>query len=337
MNNNSKFSLKERFREFIAKRRMRKLDKGRFKFVEEKKKSRKWIIIPVIFTLLIALAVYTLYDNGQIEVEYVTVTHSQIPKSFDDFKILQVSDLHGKRFGENNSNLIDKINGLDYDMILFTGDYMSNPDDGDCWDMVDLITALEKKDVPMLYILGESDYLPENVDKLSDSWNMCIIPDEKNELMTNLEALGVQFVYPITPVYINGEAIFFTGIEYKESIFDEYDFDVDKHFSICVTHKPIDYDVNARLEYINKQKLTEVDYDLSISGHTHGGQVRLPLLGAVYIEGKGFFPQEKDSEGLHSDGQGRFNYISKGLGSSGFPGFRFCNTPELSVITLNAM
>lgn len=83
--------------------------------------------------------------------------------------------------------------------------------------------------------------------------------------------------------------------------------------------------MNARLKEVNAQRLTEVDYDLSISGHTHGGQVRLPLLGAVYVEGKGLFPQEEDSAGLHSDGQGRYNYISTGLGASGFPGFRFCN------------
>lgn len=337
MNNNSKYTLKDRFREFKAKRRMRKEDKNRFKIVPDEKKSHKWVIIPIIFVLLVALVIYTLYDNGQIEVDYVTVTHSQIPKSFDGFKILQISDLHGKRFGEENENLIKKINGLDYDMILFTGDYMSNPESGDYWDLVDLVTALDKKDVPMLYILGESDYTPDNVDKLGDSWNTCIVPSEKTDLMKNLEAVGVQFVYPITPIYLNGEAIYFTGIDYNESIFDEYGFDVDKHFSICVTHKPIDYDVNERLANINKQNLNEVDYDLSISGHTHGGQIRLPLLGAVYIEGKGFFPQEKDSDGLHSDGQGRFNYISKGLGASGFPGFRFCNTPELSVITLNAM
>ena len=82
---------------------------------------------------------------------------------------------------------------------------------------------------------------------------------------------------------------------------------------------------------VNKSRLHEVDYDLSISGHTHGGEICLPLLGAVYVEGKGVFPQEEDTAGLHSDGQGRYNYISPGLGAEGF---RFYNTPTLSVLTL---
>ncbi len=334
-------NIKKSFSDFFYKLRMnfemKRNDKKSFKMIPDKKKSHKWVAIPVIFILLIALCVYTLYDNGQIEVDYVTVTHNQIPKSFDNFKILQISDLHGKSFGKDNANLISKINTINYDMILFTGDFMENPEDGDSWAIIDIISEIKNKDVPMLYILGESDYVPSNKESLSDSWNMCIMPSEKTELMSNLESHGVQFVYPITPVYVNGEAIFFTGIEYKENLFDEYGFDVDKHFSICVTHKPIDYDVNDRLDYINKQNLNEVDYDLSISGHTHAGGIRLPILGAVYMEGKGLFPQEKYTNGLHSDGQGRYNYISAGLGASDFPGFRFCNTPQISVITLNAM
>ena len=63
--------------------------------------------------------------------------------------------------------------------------------------------------------------------------------------------------------------------------------------------------------------------------------IRLPFLGALFVEGKGVLPQDEDTSGLHSDGQGRFNYISPGLGSAGFPGFRFYNPPTLSVITLN--
>lgn len=327
-------SLAERYREHRAKRRMKKEEKNRFKMVPDKKKSYKWLMIPVSFVLLLALIVYTLYDNGRIIVDYVTVTHAQIPASFDGYRILQISDLHGRKFGTENKNLVSLIDSLEYDMILLTGDYMTDADSGDYWDIVDLLTDIEKRDVPILYILGEADYVPENVDQLDENWNMCIEPREKTKLMEQLEDLGAKFVYPIQMIEKNGEAIYFTGIDYKEEQFDALNFDVDKHFSICVTHKPIYYDVNARLKEVNAQRLTEVDYDLSISGHTHGGQVRLTLLGAVYVEGKGLFPQEEDSAGLHSDGQGRYNYISTGLGASGFPGFRFCNPPSVSVITL---
>lgn len=106
--------------------------------------------------LLLALIVYTLYDNGRIIVDYVTVTHAQIPASFDGYRILQISDLHGRKFGTENKNLVSLIDSLEYDMILLTGDYMTDADSGDYWDIVDLLTDIEKRDVPILYILGEA-------------------------------------------------------------------------------------------------------------------------------------------------------------------------------------
>lgn len=310
-------------------------EKSSFKFISDNKKSHKWIIILVaVFVLLFSLVVYTLYDNGRIIVENVTVTHKQVPAAFDGYRILQISDLHGRKFGEENANLVKAIDSIEYDMILLTGDYMENPESGDYWDIIDLLEDIKNKNVPVFYILGESDYMPQNSNKLSEDWNMCINPKEKNELMKRFEDIGIQFVYPISTIEKNGEVIYLTGIDYIENKFDEVEFDVDKHFSICVTHKPIYYDVNARLTEVNKTKLNEVDYDLSISGHTHAGQIRLPILGAVYVEDKGVFPQESNTSGLHSDGQGRFNYISPGLGADGFLGFRFYNPPTLSLITL---
>ena len=314
---------------------MFKREKSSFNFIPDEKKSRKWIVILLaVFVLLFSLVVYTLYDNGRIVIENITVTHKQVPTSFDGYKILQISDLHGRKFGEENVNLVKAIDSIEYDMILLTGDYMKDPESGDYWDIIDLLGDIKNKNVPVFYILGESDYMPQNSNKLSEDWNMCINPKEKTELMKRFEDAGIQFVYPISTIEKNGEVIYLTGIDYIENKFDEVEFDVDKHFSICVTHKPINYDVNTRLAEVNKTKLNEVDYDLSISGHTHAGQIRLPILGAVYVEDKGVFPQESNTSGLHTDGQGRFNYISPGLGADGFLGFRFYNPPTLSLITL---
>ena len=332
---NSNFKLSDFFKERKARRRIKKAEKQSFKIIQDEKKSRKWIIITLsVFVLLFSLIFYTLYDNGKVIVDYVTVTHQQVPATFDGYKILQISDLHGRKFGEENINLVKAIDSIEYDMILLTGDYMENPETGDYWDIIDLLDDIENKNVPIFYILGESDYTPKDSNKLPDDWNMCIYPKEKTELMKRFEDIGIQFVYPISTIEKNGEVIYLTGIDYIEKTFDEVEFDVDKHFSICVTHKPIDYDVNARLAEVNKSKLNEVDYDLSISGHTHAGQIRLPILGAVYVDGKGVFPQESHTSGLHSDGQGRLNYISPGLGADGFLSFRFYNTPTLSLITL---
>ena len=158
-NNKSSRKLSDAIREYRIKRKLRKDSKNRFKMIPDKKKSHKWIIAPVVFVLLFVLIVYTLYDNGRIVVDYVTVTHSQVPVSFDGYKILQISDIHGRKFGVENKNLVEVINSLEYDMILLTGDYMSSPESGDYWDVIDLLDDLDylfclnnnKSDIALCY------------------------------------------------------------------------------------------------------------------------------------------------------------------------------------------
>lgn len=83
------------------------------------------------------------------------------------------------------------------------------------------------------------------------------------------------------------------------------------------------------------------DYDLVIAGHYHGGQIRLPLLGAIYVPDDstplgGFFPDNHYISGLYA-GKASQQYISRGLGSTGyipFLKFRFLNPPEINLIEL---
>ena len=84
-----------------------------------------------------------------------------------------------------------------------------------------------------------------------------------------------------------------------------------------------------------------LDYDLMICGHNHGGQMRLPFIGAIYIptissERGGWFPEQQDVMGLQEI-CGIPQYVSAGLGASssyGLLGFRFLCPPEINVITL---
>ena len=77
--------------------------------------------------------------------------------------------------------------------------------------------------------------------------------------------------------------------------------------------------------------MSELDADLILSGHAHGGQFRLPLVGGVYAPDQGFFPDY--DEGLYDLGD-RFLVVSRGLGNSLFP-LRINNRPEIVSITLD--
>ena len=107
---------------------------------------------------------------------------------------------------------------------------------------------------------------------------------------------------------------------------------------IRVNHYPI----QANMTQSDWDGLGYLDYDLSIAGHYHGGQLRLPFFGALYIPSptsgiaNGYFPKQNEVKGLNQiiDMQ---QYISAGLGSSAsisFLDFRLFNTPEINLITL---
>ena len=82
---------------------------------------KKRIVAAVILLLLIG-TIYNIYDNNRFLVAEQDIFLSDLPESFDNYRILQISDLHGKYFGEQQIELLEAINGMEYDCILFTGD-----------------------------------------------------------------------------------------------------------------------------------------------------------------------------------------------------------------------
>lgn len=306
------------------------LDLKHYKYPMFKNNQKIWVRYIVIFAVIFVSMILLIRDNLKVTVDELEVFNKQIPQAFDGFKILQISDVAESEWGEHQSRLIDEINKLEYDIIIFTGDYLRNPDSKNYGPTIDILDYLPK-DKPIYYIVGERDYKSNQKSALYK-----INPSEKNEIMKQMENAGAVYLYPIQKITRGNDFIFLTGIDYKEKMFDQMCFDTDVNFTICVTHRPIDYDVTMRLKAVNDKNLVEVDYDLSISGHTLAGQYRLPVLGAIYAEGRGLFPKDKYLHGLRADTKGRQNYISAGIGTSGPPigRFRFLNSPEISLITL---
>ncbi len=318
------------------KKTIYKSGKKRVAFFRDIKKRRLWIPILsvfLVFVLLVGILIAILRDGSRVVITKVTVAHEQLPESFDGYKILQVSDILGKEFGNRQKKIKALLKDVEYDIVIFTGDFLADPEETDFWAIKDFMEAI-KPDVPIYYILGDNDYQPTNVSEDSDSWKICIKPVRRTAFMEFFESeYNAELIYPAQKILSEkGEAIYLTGVEYDKDLLNAMDFDMDKDFSICVTHKPINYNVTRRLKDANKRTLTEIDYDLSIAGHTLGGQYRMPILGAIYSYGYGFLPDEDDVYGLSEDSDGRFNYISGGLGVE--KGIRVFSTPEISLIEL---
>ena len=89
---------------------------------------RKFKICFLVAILLIF--VYLYFENTSlITVDKTDIVSNKIDSSFNGYKILQLSDLHSRRFGKNNKNLIKKIDKIDPDIIVCTGDMMNSTDD----------------------------------------------------------------------------------------------------------------------------------------------------------------------------------------------------------------
>lgn len=89
--------------------------------MNKKKLSVKKIVLVAVILLLLIGTIYNVYDNNRFIVAEQDISLTNLPKNFDGYRILQISDLHGKCFGEKQTELLDVINSIEYDCILFTG------------------------------------------------------------------------------------------------------------------------------------------------------------------------------------------------------------------------
>ena len=144
--------------------------------------KKRYYVLITIFLLIAFCVVWNIYDNQRFVVTEQTVTLDDLPNSFDGYRILQISDLHGKYFGENQLDLLSAINQLDYDCILFTGD-MNKYEESDLLSsqaIFDLINGIEKKEMAFWTFCHRHDkwklYRQFNKNRKRDrrKWSECL-------------------------------------------------------------------------------------------------------------------------------------------------------------------
>ena len=277
------------------------------------------LLFYVLITMLLALIAWTIWGNTALMVNSITVSGNQIPSEFSGFRIAQISDLHNAEFGEGNSHLLNSLSESKPDMIAITGDLVDAQ-----YTNIDVALSFAEKAVqiaPVYYVTGNHEA------SLS----------QYSELKTGLEATGV-IVLEDNAIQLehNGGIVTLMGLSdpdftIKSNIFDEVpamistklnDLMEDKvGYTILLSHRPELFDT-----YVS------CGVDLVLSGHAHGGQFRLPLIGGLVAPNQGFFP--KYDAGLYTNG-GTNMVVSRGLGNSIIP-LRFNNRPEIVLVELTA-
>lgn len=254
----------------------------------------------------------------------LTMTRSEIrlkrlPKQFDGLKIVQLSDLHNKKYGANDAALCRMIYDEAPDIVIMTGDMISH-DGKNKEDFFGMVRRLCQK-YPVFYVNGNHELSDMSAGefrgysaRMKEYGAVCL--DNAGIVLSKggerIRLYGLS--YP---------ARFYRGVrEYKSCWSDftiedmrRYCGNAPKDFSILLAHNPLDFDIHA-----------EWGADISFGGHIHGGFIRLPLLGGVLSPDMSLFP--KYQSGIYHKGRSTL-VVSRGLGR-----IRFFNPPELVSVTL---
>ena len=283
-----------------------------FKHILTKKKT-----ICILSGILLILIVWTAWGNTALELNTYTISNCGLPDAFDGYRIAQVSDLHNAEFGDGNQRLLDMLREAEPDMIAITGDLIDSRKTNIA---VALAFAEEAVRIaPCYYVSGNHE---------------ARVP-EYRELKAGLEAAGVTVLDDArVEIEISGKSITIIGVNDPSFLADYLTSDAavmdrklselsseDAGFTILLSHRPELFDTYAAHEM-----------DLVLTGHAHGGQFRLPLIGGLIAPNQGLFPKYDD--GLYSDGNTNM-IVSRGLGNSIIP-FRFNNRPEVVLIELKS-
>lgn len=276
--------------------------------------KRRVIVLIIAAVLVLALLIWLLWANSSPAATQVTVASDALPEAFEGFKIAHVSDLHNAVFGRKNEKMLSLIRAAEPDIIAITGDLI----DSRHTDIDSALAFVEAaaEIAPVYYVTGnhESRLDFDEIEPRLIAAGARVLRNEAEDIGRGGERIRLAGIDDPSFIRTGGTA------EERAAAELEQLGDGGGTFTVLLAHRPELVEVYA-------------DYGagLVLSGHAHGGQVRLPLLGGLYAPGQGLLP-EYDS-GLYSLGETQM-VVSRGLGNSVAP-LRVNNRPELVIVTLS--
>lgn len=270
-------------------------------------------------TLFVAgLIAYLLYlENTWLQVTRYQVVCPGLPQDFQGFRIALISDLHGNSFGDGQSLLASAIRKFEPDMIAIAGDLLDEREFtlAPAFSLIQAIKDL----APVYYVCGNHEVATRRLDmiqaQLEDSGVHVLrnqaVSIEKGESSITIAGLDDPLALDAPPGLRRAKL--------QEVISKITAGDPDA-FTILLSHRPELVDVYAA-----------GNVDLVLSGHAHGGLIRIPGIGGLVAPGQGLLPR-------YTAGVYRVNHtcmvVGRGLGNSRRFQLRVFNRPELVLITL---
>ncbi|MDE6071545.1 MAG: metallophosphoesterase [Muribaculaceae bacterium] len=281
-----------------------------------------------------------LYTRKAIEVNEVEIASPKLPAAFDGYRIVQFSDAHVGTWGNDTtfiSELVNEINGLKPDLVLFTVDIV-NRNTEELLPFVEVLGRIKAKD-GVISVLGNHDY----GDYMT--WDNDEAHKENNRLLHTWEkAMGWDLLNNDYRYIVNGpDSIAVIGVEnWGEPPFHQYgrlkesylptgdaatDLNNDR-FKILLSHNP---------EHWNREVTNISNIDLTLAGHTHAMQSEIRLFGCKWSPAVFRYPYwgglytRQNHTGTVSN-----LYVNIGCGEVGIPARFGAAYPELTLITLRS-
>ena len=307
-------------------------------------KAVKFFLIGMIFVCIATAVIIVLcsYIGNRNFRETFYITSSI--KVDSRVRVVQLSDLHGVSYGKNNEKLIKRVETLEPDIIICTGDMVDSVKE-DADSAVALAKGLSKI-APSYYVYGNNevesvyDFLlnEKELDKKfgfnADNRDETALLKTEDSFEEKLESAGIKVLknekdtikvkninIDIYGVLTSNPSSFWS---YSGKAFADYIYENTDNLKIMAVHEP----------FIFEEFTPDSWGDLMLSGHTHGGVMRIPILGPLFTHEGGLFPERSDGFVY-----GRYNtagsplIVSAGLENSNV--LRINNQPELVIIDIN--
>lgn len=249
-------------------------------------------------------------ETRWLEVRPVTLTLPRLAREFDGYRVVQIGDIHLEDWTKPRrlNRIVELVNDQRADLIAITGDFLSySVDPGVPGRLAEALEKLEARD-GVLAVMGNHDYLTD-VETVRRCLREAGIPELRNDIRT---------------VRRGDAKLHFAGIDDVMEGKSRLDLVLKKlpeeGAAVLLAHEPDFADVSAATGR----------FDLQLSGHSHGGQVRAPFWGPVFLPP---FSQRYTS-GLYEVGD-MLQYTNRGIGFVDAR-LRFLCRPEITVLTLEA-
>lgn len=276
----------------------------------------KWLKVSIsIILIIIGIVLYARFIGTMgFDTKEYTVYNEKLPSSFDGIKIVHFSDIHYNRAitKEKINKIVEEINLINADIVVFTGDLI---------------------DKDMTITSADYEYLAETFSKIKAKYGKYAIlgnHDYKNKdkvikVFTDSDFKYLENSYDI--IYSkNNEKIFIGGVGNVSYKLD----DIDKTMEYFNSNNDVDYKIILVHEPDISDNITDnYSINLILAGHSHNGQIRLPIIGAIYTP-----PHAKKYYDNYYSINGTDLYISSGIGVSTV-NYRLWNRPSINFYRIN--